>query len=288
MKKAFYIFLILSLCSTFGYTQSSVWSIKGKGNIIYLGGTIHLLREQDFPLPAEFDMAYDASSVLVFETDIKALETPEFQQNLVKKSIFPGDSTIKDVLSEETYKLLEEACTKTGLPFAQIQKLRPSVLVISLVAIEYQKLGINAPGVDVHYSRRGMDVGKTTRFLETIDEQINLLANMGKGHENEFVQQSIEDLKKVETQMLEMISSWRNGHTKESEIELQDMKTEYPELYQDLLVKRNNAWMPKIETFFETDEVEFILVGNLHLHGEDGLLSQLKKKGYKIKQLKAK
>jgi uncharacterized protein YbaP (TraB family) len=288
MKKILTIFLFFSITPASLFAQSSVWKIKSKSSEVYLGGTIHLLRELDFPLPAEFDMAYEASSVLVFETDMKALEAPEFQQKLLEKSMYPGDSTIKDVLSAETYKMLEDECTESGLPFAQIQKLRPSVLIITLVAIQYQKLGINAPGVDVHYSRRGMEDAKAAQFLETVDEQVNLLANMGKGHEDEFVQQSINDLKKVETQMLAMIDSWRNGSRKESEVELQEMKRDYPELYHDLLVKRNNAWMPKVETFFETEEVEFILVGNLHLHGEDGLLAQLKKKGYRIKQLKSK
>lgn len=288
MKKATTILLILTVISNSLFAQSSVWRVKNKYGEIYLGGTIHLLREQDFPLPDEFEMAYDASSILVFETDMKELETPEFQQKLLAKSIFLGDSTIKDVLSEEIYKMLEEACTNSGLPFAQIQKLRPSVLIMTLVVIQYQKLGINAPGVDVHYSQRGMDEGKNTQFLETVDEQVNLLANMGKGHEDEFVQQSIEDLTKAETQMLDMIGSWRNGQTKESEKELQDMKTGYPELYQDLVVRRNNAWMPRVEKLFETEDIEFILVGALHLHGEDGLLAQLKKKGYRVKQLKAK
>lgn len=288
MKKATTILLILNIISNSLFAQSSVWRVKSKQGEIYLGGTIHLLRDQDFPLPDEFEMAYATSSVLVFETDIKALETPEFQQKLLAKSIYPGDSTIKDVLSEEIYNMLEAECVGSGLPFEQIQKIRPSVLIMTLVAIQYQKLGINAPGVDAHFSRRGIEDGKEARFLETGDEQVNLLVNMGKGHEDEFVLQSIEDLKKVETQMLVMIDSWRNGQTKESEKELEDMKTDYPELYQDLLVQRNNAWMPQVEKLFETGDIELILVGALHLHGEDGLLAQLKKKGYRVKQLKSK
>ncbi len=253
---------------------------------MYFGGTIHLLREQDFPLPEPFDKAYEASSVLVFETDIGQAETIEFQQKLLAKASFPGDSTVEDVLNEESMKLLEKECADLGLGFSQLKKLRPSILIVTLVAIHYQKIGINSPGVDVHFQKRGLEDSKEILTLETVEEQIELITEMGKGHENEFVQHSLEDLKEVENELMKLINSWKEGKSKENEEELQEMKTEFPELYDELVLERNNNWLPQIEALFDNESTEFVLVGNLHLHGEDGLLNQLKNKGYQISQVK--
>ena len=53
--------------------DTSVWSVRSGDNVIYLGGTVHLLRPGDCPLPDEFEEAYQASSELYCETDIAAM-----------------------------------------------------------------------------------------------------------------------------------------------------------------------------------------------------------------------
>ena len=55
-------------------------------------------------------------------------------------------------------------------------------------------------------------------------------------------------------------------------------------MYKSLIADRNDAWLPKIEAMLKTREVEFVLVGALHLAGDDGLLSQLATRGYKVRQ----
>jgi len=44
-------------------------------------------------------------------------------------------------------------------------------------------------------------------------------------------------------------------------------------------------WLPQIKAFFETEDTEFMLVGNLHLHGKDGILKQLSDDGYVVTQI---
>jgi uncharacterized protein YbaP (TraB family) len=43
--------------------------------------------------------------------------------------------------------------------------------------------------------------------------------------------------------------------------------------------------MPQINEFLKTAEIEFVLVGALHLAGSDGLIEQLNANGYTIEQL---
>ena len=60
------------------------------------------------------------------------------------------------------------------------------------------------------------------------------------------------------------------------------MKKDFPESYDILLTQRNNAWMKKIPLFIKDKQVEFVLVGLMHLAGKNGLINQLKSKGFKV------
>jgi uncharacterized protein YbaP (TraB family) len=56
-------------------------------------------------------------------------------------------------------------------------------------------------------------------------------------------------------------------------------------LNQILLWGRHPAMMQNIEGYLASGEVHFVAVGSLHLVGERGLVSLLKEKGYKVRQL---
>ena len=67
-----------------------------------------------------------------------------------------------------------------------------------------------------------------------------------------------------------------------------DMKTGYPEVYQQLLLERNLNWLPQLQSMLKNKYIEYVLVGAAHLAGEDGLLALLQQKGFNVEQLKNK
>jgi len=47
--------------------------------------------------------------------------------------------------------------------------------------------------------------------------------------------------------MNDLRKSWRKGDMESmANLELKDFKKDYPEIYQSLLVERNNLWMPQL------------------------------------------
>ena len=108
---------------------------------------------------------------------------------------------------------------------------------------------------------------------------------MGLGNEDAMLLSSIDDMSRIEAVMNTIKSAWLSGdENKLVEVGLVEMMRDYPDIYQSLLVKRNNNWMPHIERMMGDKKVEMILVGALHLVGKDGLLQQLRDKGYTVKQ----
>ena len=86
--------------------------------------------------------------------------------------------------------------------------------------------------------------------------------------------------------MKSMKQAWRRGNLAQLKaVGITPFKNEFPDIYQALIVDSNNAWLPTIEAMVKTSEVECVLVGALHLAGDDGLLAQLVARGYRVSQL---
>ena len=265
--------------------QSSVWKISKGEHSIYLGGTVHLLRKEDYPLPAPFDIAYEASDVLVFETDTKKMNDPSIAEQFVKKGMLPEGQTLQTVLNEKAFNLLETEAAKYQLPLSMMQNMKPGIVVTTISAMAMQKMGMNEEGVDMYFTNRAVNDKKELEQLETIEDQINRITQMGVGNESEYVIYSLADLNDMQGSMTKLIDNWKTGQTKQMDEEIINMKRDYPAMYKSLLIERNNNWMPQITHYLDKGRKAFVLVGSLHLHGSDGLLSLLKSKGYTITQL---
>jgi len=173
-----------------------------------------------------------------------------------------------------------------GMPIMMMEKFKPGLVVSTLQIMEFQKLGFTPQGVDAYFNNRAIDDAKPVGELETVQAQIDYIANMGEGNESDFILLSLSDMQEIATTMEDLIGAWRAGNNNAlAELFVDEMKAESEELYESLLVERNSNWLPIIEQMFSQGENEFVLVGAAHLVGEDGLLSMLEAKGYQVEQL---
>jgi uncharacterized protein len=280
-----YLLLIGLLLPGLACAETSLWRVSKGNHQLYLGGTIHLLSKSDHPLPDEFEQAFRSSDALVLETDLAALSEPKAQVQLLQSLMYTDGSTLKSKIKPKTYKALARYCKAAGLTLKAMQKMKPSMVVLTLTMVELKKLGMAGAGVDQFFLDKAKAKGKKTSGLETAESQINTLENMGKGHEDELILSTIKELQKTPEFMEGMKKAWRTGNLADLEkIGIKPMRDEFPRLNQSLLTSRNNAWLTKIKAMLSTPERELILVGALHLAGVDGVLAQLKKQGYVVEQ----
>ncbi|MCG8414329.1 MAG: TraB/GumN family protein [Pseudomonadales bacterium] len=278
---------VVLLCSApLASADSSVWQVKSDNTTLYLGGTVHLLRPSDYPLPTEYEEAYADSQELYFETDISSMSDLSIQAQLLQELTYNDERSLKTVLSDEAYSALSDYTNSVGMPLMMMEKFKPGMVVSTLQILEFQKMGFTPQGVDAHFNTRGMGDGKAIGALETIQEQIGFLAAMGEGNESEFILLSLQDLEQTSEVMGEMITAWREGDADRLEqLFVADMQRQAPELYDSLLRQRNLRWMPQIEQMLQDSDTEFVLVGAAHLIGVDGLVEMLQARGYEVTQL---
>ena len=287
IRRAYVVFVCLFLLSlSQAKADTSVWSVRSGDNVIYLGGTVHLLRPADYPLPGEFEEAYQASSELYFETDIASMSDLSVQAQMLQQLTYGDDESLSSILSDEAYAALSAYTATAGLPIAMLNKFKPGLLISTLQILVFQSMGFTPQGVDAFFHTRAVGDGKAEGQLETVQEQIGFIAAMGEGNESEFILLSLKGLAETGDVMEDMIGAWRSGDAEGlSELFVEEMKVEAPALYDTLLLQRNLKGVPQIDSMLQDADTEFVLVGAAHLVGENGLLDLLSQKGYEINQL---
>lgn len=281
------VLFVTSFCAT---AKTSVWEVSKGDKRLFLGGTVHVLSEKDFPLPCEYQTAFLKSDKVYFEADVTAFEKPSLQAQILQQGMYPQGESILNKITPQTANLLSQYFVDAGISgAAAMVKFKPGMLLSVLTIMELGKLGITAQGVDQHYLDAAKAAGKTIAYLETPDKQLEFLYQLGIGNEDKFVRYLVETINQLDSQFPELIKAWRTGNMQRMAevIDLNRTEQEFPSIYNVLIVQRNLAWLKRIEAMLIDSAIEYVLVGGAHMAGKVGLLEQLKLRGYNVQQLDA-
>lgn len=268
--------------------QSSVWQVSHGEQQLFIGGTVHLLPPSEFPLPAEFDKAYQQADQLVFEVDIGQMNDQAVTTIMMQHAIYQDGRSLSGVLSGENYQRLKASAAKLGVDISNLEPFKPDFVMLIMMQTALTQAGMGE-GVDMYYFNKAKDDGKTLAFLETVDEQLEMLLNVSDGDEDNFLEQNLDQLEELDTFLQQTIAAWRAGDRDAMAELVKEMHdTEIGQrFYRILLTERNIRWVTDIKQMLTTAEVEFVLVGALHLAGRDNVLDLLKAEGYQVRQISA-
>ena len=282
-------FTVSLLLASSVFAKSPVFKVSKGDDHLFIGGTIHLLSANDYPLPQAFDQAFDAAEHVYFETNISEISSPEVQAKLAQVMTLPAGKTLKTELNDETYIKLEEFLNERQIPIVALNQLTPGAVSVTLSLLELQRLGLGDPnsGVDQFFESKTHKVNKSAFYLESLEEQIGFLNSFNSVDSNVIINSSLEDLSDLTKNWKEALNAWRVGDMElmSESIGGNDLKSEFPQIYKILLTDRNTRWVTEIKSMLTSKEVELVLVGALHLVHDDGLIEQLKRVGYKVEQL---
>ena len=274
------------LCSQSAAAASSVWKVSKGDDYLYVAGSVHILPESALQVPAEFSQAYQDADSLVLEAKVPPADDQAAQLAMLKAMSFSAGEKLSDKLSPAVYQKLAAYFAQYGVQINQLDGFKPGFISLQMMAIEMQKHKFSTEGVDSQFSKRAETDGKPQHYLETLDSQIALLAAMGEGFEDAFIELSLQQSKDFAAYFDTMLQSWRSGDLQQIDAEvIQPIRQLDEQMYQSMLAKRNQAWLPQIEQMFGNSETELVLVGAGHLPGADGVLTLLQNKGYQLQQI---
>ena len=293
MRKIFSILLIPSLCCLAGAATAadgdhplSLWQINGMQNRVYLLGSIHLLREQDHPIPSGIYDAYHDAEKLVMELDMDDLDPVAGQTLTNELGLIQDERTLADLMGAEEYAEAERLAEDIRIPLSLLEKSEPWYAAMNVEIMLLMRMGFNPMfGIETHLMEMAVDDSKEIIGLETMRQQLEFLDNLSPDTQTEMLIQALSEGAGMHELMDTMIDAWRNGDIEFMEDNLLADMEDYPELNEVIVVNRNRDWANQIEDLLDDSIDYLIVVGALHLIGDEGVPELLAARGHPVTQL---
>ncbi len=285
------LFLIAVVFSSFYFTKiyaqkdnkSLLYEISGNGlsQPSYLYGTIHIICKDDFVMTEATKKKFSEAQQVYLELD---MDDPKLMPEMMKSMYMTDGSTIKTLLSEADYQKVSQFFKDTlKTNIGGMDKMKPFVLA-SMAAPKM--LACPTQSYEETFMKMAKEEHKEILGLETVQDQFGAIDKMGmKKQADMMLVKLVEDWSEGKQRFKQMITDYKN---QDVEALLEDMtksKTADADFQEDLLVVRNQNWIPKIAKI-ASEKPTFFAVGAGHLGGEKGVIALLKNQGFTVKAVK--
>jgi len=263
-----------------------MWMAEGASNRVYLLGSVHLLREQDHPLPTVIDEVYEAAETLYMELDMDDLDPLLMQATINRLGMLDEGRSLRDVMGEDLYAEAESMAAELELPLEMLERTEPWLAAITVEQLALARIGFNPVyGVEMHLLKKASGDGKEILGFESVEQQLAYLDGLSLDAQRDLLMQTLTESASIRDLMDDLILAWRSGDIEYLERTLLDDVSGYPELYDTIVADRNRLWVDTIDALLEQDEDYLVIVGALHLVGEDGVPQLLEQRGVRVTQM---
>ena len=271
------IFLFIGfshLC--FADSNPALWLAQKGEQKLWLLGSIHVGKEDLYPLPENVIQIWHQADSAIFEANTAL--PPENLQTIITA---PEDPHLQEHLSAEQFGKLIDFFKKNNLSESLLHTMQPwfVALLIQQKIVEENNYQ-SSYGIDQYFMNNAFSTNKQTIFLETPEEQFHDIAAM-QSLQYEFLSETLSQMDHTGIELDSLIQAWRQGDYQTVVRLLNDENTN-PKLKSflndEILVRRNKHWMTELQT----QKKAFVVVGTLHLYGPQGLLKLLQSEHYQI------
>lgn len=282
------LFLISVIFSSLYFTKiyaqqeskSLLYEISGNGltQPSYLYGTIHIICKDDFVMTEATKKKFSEAQQVYLELD---MDDPKMMPEMMKSMYMTDGSTIKNLLSEVDYQKVSQFfkdSLKTNI--GAMDKMKPFVLS----SMTYPKiLACPTQSYEETFVKMAKEEHKEILGLETVQDQFGALDKMGmKKQADMMLVKMIENWNDGKQTLKQMITDYKNQDVEALLEGMTKSKTADANFQEDLLVVRNQNWIPKIQQITK-EKPTFFAVGAGHLGGKKGVIALLKQAGFTVK-----
>jgi len=263
-----------------------LWQVSdAQGHTMYLAGSMHMLKQADYPLPKAFDRAFKRSSRLIEELNLNAIPPSKVQKAVVDLAKLPQGKTLADAMGShwhETRKLAARA----GISLTPYEQYKPWYAALRIASLGFIKAGYNPMiGLDYHFANLAAEHKMPVHGLETLTQQMNFFNQLKMSTQRKYLLQLLKNLPKSSGDLAKLHAAWQTGNLEKMNAMAEKDFSKYPALLKQLLVQRNENWMPTLTDCLVKNRRCFVVVGAEHMAGDKGVLALLEKDGYKVRQL---
>lgn len=271
--------LLLWLWCGQALTAPALWQASRGEQQLWLFGSIHLGDERLASLPPPLLRALEHSDLLLLEVDPLAIRPDSFA------SLIERNTDWRARLGRRLAGKLAQAVEHSEHP--ALQQLPPWLAALQLTQLRAAELGFHpGQGVDMQLRLLARDRKLPVTGLEQPALVMELLASLHqRGLEDDFVEHSLAELKQMQEHLDRLLTTWLSGDEQTLLALLQQAQspalTRFIE--EELLIRRNHLWLERLEQLAPARAL--MVVGALHLYGDQGLISLLKQAGYTLNKV---
>jgi uncharacterized protein len=285
------LFLISLIFSSLYFTQiygqkedkSLLYEISGNGlsQPSYIYGTIHIICKDDFVMNEATKQKFSETQQVYMELD---MDDPKMMPDMMKSMYMTDGSTIKTLLSEPDYQKVSQFFKDTlKMNIGTMDKMKPFVLSSMTIT---KLLSCPSQSYEETFVKMAKDEKKEILGLETVQDQFGAMDKMGmKKQADLMLVKLVDNWVEGKQEFKQMITDYKNQDVEALVEDMAKSKTMDAEFEEDLLAKRNQNWIPKIQQITK-EKPTFFAVGAGHLGGKKGVVALLREAGFTVKAVK--
>ncbi len=262
-----------------------LWRISRGASTVYLAGSVHILKLGLYPLPPQYQQAFDASDNLVVEVNLSAFTPEQLQFKSMQYALLADEQRLPQVLNAETYAQLNTLTAAYGLPLAQMARFKPAFVTQQLAVLALMATGYDpSRGVEKYFTDQiaSTDQHKNILQLETLDFQLDLLMNQPLATQRIMVDDTLAQMDDFEPFTADLVTAWLAGNDAAFEDAFNAQSGDSAEsqaFMRQLMDVRNVGMAEKIAGFLDTTGTYFVLVGAAHYIGDNSVIELLRRRG---------
>lgn len=278
--------LIMALTALPGVAHGegpAIWAYQGGSGTVLMLGSVHVLRQQDYPLPTSVDAAYAAADTLVMEIDTSSIDPLSAQMLITGLGTLEAGRSMRSIMGQRDFERASRLAGKMGFDLMMMDQFEPWFAALTIMNLQMMRVGFNPQiGLESHLSGRAARDGKPILGLETMEFQLRLFDAMPERVQSKLLLQTLQEAESLETEMDAMIRSWRDGDSAALARMMGRNFAEFPEVYEALVTRRNRDWSRQIMEMGDRPGTHLVVVGALHLVGDDSLIRMLERRGLSV------
>lgn len=271
-----------------GFAANYLWEVLSVSNRVYLYGTVHAGRAEWFPLPRAVEEAYEDARVLVVEADVSNTNA---MASSSESMMYAAPDALRNHVPPDDYARFLKLLARYALPEQRLAQMKPFMAITSLVFSEWARVGYYPQyAIEPYLIKKARAEMKPVIEIEGIETQIRLIRSLTERENLDIFKGTLDALESGLTneQIAGMVGAWQQGDPKL----LLEIARRYNERVQGAQVleekfiwSRHEAMAGKIEGYLNNSrDRHFVAVGALHLAGPRGLVEELRRRGYVVRQ----
>lgn len=259
-----------------------LWRYQNGEATVYLGGSVHILKSGLYPLPIQYQQAFDAAEHLVLEVNLAAYTPQQMQFKVMQFSMLPDTQQLTDIMRPAAHAKLSAVTAQYGLPLAQMARFKPSFITQQLALLALISVGYDpSQGVETYFTQQAQD--KEILELESIDFQLGLLMGQPLDAQVRMVEDTLSQMDEFEPFTADLITAWLSGDDSAFKQAFDAQSGASPEsqaFMRKLMDERNVGMADKIGGYLASQDSYFVLVGAAHYIGENNIIQLLQRQGF--------